>query len=176
MSHETTTPSSPSAPSAEKQALLDAFDTVLKTQAEEREGSLGEAEARRRAGASSKPLIVAATAIIFVVGACLAIVQPEWVFAPRLTPETLALKEASLRVAIANAVQHIERYRKVNARLPESLAEAEARSDGLRYDRLGTENFRVSGDNGPTHATFTSGETLTDFLGNSFQVITRRPQ
>ncbi|MGH7498523.1 MAG: hypothetical protein ACREL3_06695 [Gemmatimonadales bacterium] len=179
MSREITTPPNPSAsppPSAEKKALLDAFDTVLKSQAEERDASQRDAEARRRARASSRPLMGAATAILLMVGAYLAIVQPPWVFAPRATPETLALKEASLRVSIANAAQHVERYRKRNARLPESLAEAGARSGGLRYDRLGPENFRLAGENGPAHVTFTSGESLPDFLGNSYPIITRRPR
>lgn len=179
MSQETSTPNastpSPTSPtSVEKQALLAAFDTILKTQAEEREAGQREAEARRRARTSSRPLIGVATAVLLAVGAYLAIMQPPWVFAPRPTPESLAIQEASLRISMANVVQYIERYRRQNARLPESLDQAGARSDGVRYDHLGTASYRLVGENGPAHVTYISGETLSDFLGNSFQIVVRR--
>lgn len=178
MSQETSTPKPPGspAPSAEKRALLDAFDTVLKTQADERDASSRDAEAQRRARASSRPLMGAATLILLAVAAYLAVMRPTWVFAPRPTPETLALQEASLRVSMANAAQHVDHFRKRNARLPESLAEAGARENGIRYERVGAGGFRLAGENGPARATFNSGEELSDFLGNSFQIIARRPR
>ena len=163
--------STPPAPSAEKKALIDAFDSVLKTQAEERER---DAEERRRALAGSGPLIGIAAMILLAVGAYLAVMQPTWVFAPRPTPETVALQEASLRISMANAVQHVERFRRHTARLPATLEEAEARGNGLRYDRLGESDFRLIGENGPAHATYASGESLADFVGNSYQIIARR--
>ncbi len=159
------------APSAEKKALIDAFDSVLKTQADERHR---EAEERRRAGAGSSPLVSVATLILLAVGAYLAVMRPTWVFAPRPTPETVALREASLRVSMANAAQHVERFRKRSARLPASLEEAGTRDHGLRYDRLGATDFRLVGENGPARVRFTSGEPLADFLGNSYQIIARR--
>jgi hypothetical protein len=177
MSHDISTPKAPSPPpSAEKKALLDAFDTVLKSQAEERDASEREAEARRRSRASSRPLLATSAVILLVVGTYLAVMQPAWVFAPRPTPESLALQEASLKIAMANAAQHVERFRHRNGRLPESLAEAGARSDELNYSRLGGSSYRLVGDNGPAHATFTAEESLTDFLGNSYQIIARRPR
>jgi hypothetical protein len=176
MSQESSPPSTPTrpAPSAEKQALLEAFDTVLKTQAEEREASLREAEAHRRAKARARPLITAATVIVLGVGAYLVVVRPSWVFAPRAVPESLALKDASLRVAMASAIQHVERFQHREAHLPTSLAEAGARSTGLRFERVGDAGFRLIGENGPAHAVYNSGEELADFLGNSYQIIVRR--
>jgi hypothetical protein len=177
-SRATPAPPSAKAPaaSAEKKALLDAFDTVLKTQAEEREANLREAEARRRARASSRPLLAASALIVLGLGAYLAIAQPTWVFAPRATPETLALKEASLRIAMANVSQHLHRFQQRNGRLPDSLAEAGAHDAGLSYQRLGASAYRLVGENGPAHVTFSSDEPLTDFLGNSYQIIARRPR
>ena len=52
MTNQTDTPATPA---AQKQALLDAFDTVLKQQAEAREAELREAEARRRAQRRVRP-------------------------------------------------------------------------------------------------------------------------
>jgi hypothetical protein len=178
MSQDTSPPNAPAgpAPSVEKQALLEAFDTVLKSQADEREASRREAEARRLAKARSRPLIAAATAILFGVTGYLFVARPAWVFAPRAVPESLALKEASLRVAMASAVQHIQRFQQHEGRLPASLSEAGARSTGLRYELVGESGFRLDGESGPAHAVYSSGEELADFLGNSYQIIVRRPR
>jgi hypothetical protein len=176
MSHDTSTPKAPPPPSAEKKALLDAFDTVLKTQADERDASEREAEARRRSRASSRPLLAASTLILLAIATYLAVVQPSWVFAPRPTPESLAIQEASLKIAMANAAQHVEHFRQRNGRLPESLAEAGARGNDLNYSRFGASSYRLVGDNGPAHATLTGEESLADFLGNSYQVVARRPR
>jgi hypothetical protein len=171
MSHDTSTPKAPSPPpSAEKKALLDAFDTVLKSQAEERERDALDRRGGRR---SSRPLLAVAAGILLVIGAYLGVAQPTWVFAPRAMVESQALQEASLKVAMASTVQHVERFRQRNGRLPESLAEAGARDD-LSYSRLGASSYRLVGDNGSAHATFTADESLTDFLGNSYQIIARR--
>ena len=174
MSHDTTTSKAPPPPSAEKKALLDAFDTVLKTQAEERDATEREADARRRSRASSRPLLAASAVILLAVASYLAVLQPPWVFAPRATPESVAVQEASLKIAMANAAQHVEHYRRKNGRLPESLAEAGARSENLSYNRLGDSSYRLVGDNGSAHATLGADESLADFLGNSYQIIARR--
>lgn len=163
---------SPPPPSPEKKALLDAFDTVLKSQAEERDREL---EARRRTPAS-RPLLAAAALILLGVGSYLAILQPAWVFAPQPHPETVAVQEASLKITMATAAQHIERFRQKNGHLPESLAEAGAHGDVMSYSRLGASSFRLVGDNGAAHATFTTDQSLSDFLGNSYQIIARRPR
>lgn len=175
-SSRTPAPSSSSAPaaSAEKKALLAAFDTVLKSQAEERDASRRDAETRRRARA--RPLFAASALIVLGVGAYLAIVQPTWVFSPRPAPETLALKEASLRISMANVSQHLHRFQQRNGRLPETLAEAGAHDAGVSYQRLGASAYRLMGENGPAHVTFSSDEELAGFLGNSYQIIARRPK
>jgi hypothetical protein len=118
--------------------------------------------------------MAAAAMILLVVGAYLAVMRPPWVFAPRPTPETLAIKEASLRISMANAVQHVDRYRKRNARLPASLAEADARGTGIQYDRMGPNAFRLIGENGPARVTYTSSDSLATFVGNSYQIVAGR--
>lgn len=163
---------SPPAPSPEKKALLDAFDTVLKSQAEDRDREL---EARRTRVAS-RPFLAAAALILLGIASYLAILQPAWVFAPQAQPETVVVQEASLKIAMASAAQHVERFRQKNGHLPESLAEAGARGDVMSYSRLGASSFRLVGDNGAAHATFTAEQSLSDFLGNSYQIIARRPR
>ena len=77
MSNQTETAASPA---AQKQALLEAFDTVLKQQAEAREAELREAEARRRAQRRVRPTIAAAAVLSLVLCAYLYIERPEWIF------------------------------------------------------------------------------------------------
>jgi hypothetical protein len=173
MLHESTRPNPPTKATAAKKALLDAFDTVLKTQAEEREAELRAAEARRRDRGWSRPLVLICLAIVAFTGAYLWIERPAWVFPAPLPPESVALEEAGLRITIANAAQHVERFRQRNGRLPQSLEEARAHPSGLRYTLTGSD-YRLEGERGGLLVAFASGEPLPAFLGNSFEVISRR--
>jgi hypothetical protein len=173
MSHETARPSTPMTSTPAKKALLDAFDTVIKTQADEREAESRAAEARRRARAWSRPLVLICAAIVLLTGVYLWIERPEWVFPAPPAPESVAAEEAGLRITIANAAQHVERFRQRNARLPESLEEAGAHPLGLRYTVSGSD-YRLEGERDGLLVTFASGQPLRAFLGNSFQVISRR--
>lgn len=167
MTHETATP--------EKKALLEAFDTVLKAQAEEREAQRREAEVRRAARARSRPLLWTSTAILLFVAAYLWIEQPEWVFPARPLPESAAVQEASLRIGMANAAQHVERYRHRNGRLPPTLATAGAHDDNLSYEAAGDgSGWRLTAEYAGSRLVLTSSESLGEFLGNSFEVIARR--
>jgi hypothetical protein len=167
MTNDTATP--------EKKALLEAFDTVLKTQADEREAQRLEAEARRLARARSRPVMWVCAAVVLFVSAYLWIEQPEWVFPNRAVPESMAVKDASLRIAIANAAQHVERFRQRKGRLPATLEEAGAHGDGFTYERGGGgSGWRLTGQNGGVRLTLASADPLAKFLGNSFEIISRR--
>ena len=167
MTNETATP--------EKKALLEAFDTVLKTQADEREAERRAEEARRAARARSRPVLWACAAIVLFVGAYLWIEQPDWAFPNKPLPESAAVKDAGLRIGMANAAQHIERYRQRNGRLPATLLESGAHGAGFTYERGATgTGWKLVAQNGPVRLTLTSSEPLPRFLGNSFEVISRR--
>jgi hypothetical protein len=172
MSHQTDTPAGPA---AQKQALLEAFDTVLKQQAEAREAELREAEARRRAQRRVRPTIAAGAILAMVLCSYLYIERPEWVFPKAAAPESVAMKEASLRIGMANVAQTVERYRQRRGTLPRTLADAGTRVEGMTYEALGTDSWRLVGMNGGIELTLTSQDSLLRFLGNSFEVISRRP-
>jgi hypothetical protein len=163
-----------SSATAEKRALLEAFDTVLKSQAEERNAEQRAEEARLRARARGRPLTWLCAALMLFVGAYLWVEQPEWLFPSQQLPESVAVKEASLRIGMAGAAQHLERYRQKNGRLPATLKAAGAYDEGLDYQPVGADGWKLVGVNGPARLTLTSGEPLTRFLGNSFEVISRR--
>jgi hypothetical protein len=163
-------------PTAHKQALLEAFDTVLKQQVEAREAELREAEVRRRAGRRVRPAISVAAVLSLVLCSYLYVQRPEWLFPPAAVPESVAVKEASLRIGMANVAQHLERHRQRTGALPPNLAEAGSRVYGITYKPLGTTSWRLVGANAGIELTLTSHDSLPAFLGNSFEVISQRPR
>jgi len=158
----------------EKKALLEAFDSVLKTQAEEREARRAEHEARRRHGGSRLLMLVCTTVLVFV-GVYLYVERPDWVFPAPATPESVAVREASLRISVANAAQHVEHFRQRTGRLPSTLAEAGAHESGLDYEPASS-TYKLHADVGDVRISYDSNEPLSRFVGNSFTVISRRSQ
>ena len=173
MSQDTTTSPPNAAASPEKKALLAAFDTVLKTAAEERELERLAAEARRRNHGVSRLLLVVCTVILTFVSVYLYVERPEWIFPVASPPESPAVRQASLRISVANAAQHIERYRQQRGQLPATLGQAGANGAGISYQRTAA-GYQLEGESEGTRVSFTSGESLTRFVGNSFEVIARR--
>ena len=172
--HTDTQPAS--GPTAQKQALLEAFDTVLKQQAEAREAELREAEARRRARRRVRPSIAAAALLSLALCCYLYLERPDWLFPAPPVPESVAIKEASLRIGMANVAQHVERHRQRTGALPRTLAETGTRVEGMTYEPLGPATWRLVGDYAGLELTLTSQDSLPRFLGNSFEVISRRPR
>lgn len=168
MKHEAATP--------EKKALLEAFDSVLKRQAEEREEQARAAEAKRLAASRTRPVFWAGGAMALFLAAYLWVEKPEWLFPAPVAPESTAIKEASTRIGVANAAQHVERFRQRVGRLPATLVEAGAQVEGITYQRTGSDTWRIEGSNGPVRVSLGSSESLAKFLGNSFEVISRRPR
>ena len=171
MSQDTTTPP-PNAASPEKKALLAAFDTVIKTAAEEREMERLAAEARRRSRGASRLLLVVCAVILTFVLVYLYVERPEWIF-PVASAESPAVRQASLRISVANAAQHIERYRHQRGQLPVTLEQAGANAAGITYQRTAA-GYQLEGEGDGIRVSFTSGESLMRFIGNSFEVIARR--
>jgi hypothetical protein len=174
MSTETSGSASPST-TPQKQALLDAFDTVLKKQAEERDAERREAEARRLGRSGLRPSILLAAGFALCLSAYLYIEHPEWLFPSTTPPESVVIKEASLRIAMANAAQHVERYRQRNGSLPATLAAAGTDVEVINYQPVDS-GWRMLGSHGGIELTLTSDDQLGKFLGNSFELIARRVQ
>ena len=169
MTHDSSSPTA----SPEKKALLEAFDTVLKTKADERAMERQAEEARRRGRGTSRFLVMACTTVLLLVTAYVFVERPDWIFPSPPPPESLAVREASLRISVANAAQHVERYRKQTGQLPLTLAQAGAHGTAITYDRL-TGGYRLEAEVDEVRVTYRSGESLNRFVGNSFKVISRR--
>lgn len=176
MSQDTAPTPAGRVPSAEKQALLEAYDTVLKHQAEVRDAEVREAEARRRRRNRVRPVVSVFGAMTLVLGAYLWIERPQWLLPPTDLPESNPVKEASIRIGMANAAQHVLRYRQRHNRLPDSLAQAGAYGEGIQYVRVGDSGWRMMTRYGTDQITLRSGDQLPEFIGKSFEVIARRGQ
>ena len=166
MNQPTTNPDS-------KKALLEAFDQVLKTQADERAERL--ASRPRTGGRPTVFLLVGIFALLFV-GAYLWLEQPGWLFPAAPPPESTAVKEASLRIALANTARHVEHFRRTKGRLPAGLDEAGTTTSGIAYERRGGEEYVLYGANGAVRLTLKSTDSIPLFVGNSFVIISRRPR
>ena len=174
MTKETTGTASVPGASPQKQALLEAFDSVLKQQAENREADLREEAARRRSRNRVRPTVWAAAVLALFLCTYLYIERPEWLFPASVPPESIAIQEASLRIGMANAAQHVERYRQRRGKLPSTLLEAGTQVEGITYHPLDSTEWRLIGSHAGIELTLASREPLTRFLGNSFEVISRR--
>ena len=168
-----TTPAPSVTASPQKKALLEAFNTVLRTAAEERELQRLAAEARRRSLGASRLLILLCTMIVVFVTVYLYVERPEWAFPAPSRPESSAVRQASLRISVANAVQHVERYRQQHGTLPATLDESGATGAGITYQPT-AEGYEVAGEAGGVRVAYTAGQSLTKFIGNSFELIARR--
>ena len=157
----------------EKKALLEAFDTVLKTKADERESERQASKARRRGRGASRLLLLLCTSVLLLVGVYVFVERPDWIFPTPPAPESLAVREASLRISVANAAQHVERYRQQTGQLPVTLAQAGAHGREITYDRV-TGGYRLDAEAGEVQVTYHSDESLSRFVGNSFKLISRR--
>ena len=111
--------------------------------------------------------------VLTFVAVYLYVERPEWAFAAPTLPESPAVRQASLRISVANAAQHIERYRQQRGELPVTLEQAGANGAGISYQRTAA-GYQLEGDGDGIRVSFTSGESLTRFVGNSFEVIARR--
>ena len=176
MTKETAGPPPVPGASPQKQALLEAFDSVLKKQAEDREAEQRAEDARRRGRKRVRPVIWGAAVVALSLCVYLYVERPGWLFPASVPLESVAIQEASLRIGMANAAQHLERYRQRRGRLPRTLGEAGTEIEGITYQPLDSTEWRLVGSHGAIELTLASREPLPRFLGNSFQVISRRPR
>jgi hypothetical protein len=174
MTKETTEPAPVRGASPEKQALLEAFDSVLKQQAENREAERREEAARRRNRGRVRPTVWASAVLALFLCTYLYIERPEWLFPASAPPESVTIQEASLRIGMANVAQHVERYRQRRGKLPRTLLDAGTQVEGITYQPLDSLDWRLVGSHRGIELTLASRDPLPKFLGNSFEVISRR--
>jgi hypothetical protein len=153
--------------SPEKQALLNAYEDVLKSEAERR--AEGHARPKRRA-----PIGLIGLCILGILGGTALITQPAWLFTPPPPPESPAVRDASLRIALYITAQRLAQYRSAHGHLPATLKELNTSVPaGVAY-RRGDSTFVLQATADDVSLTLRSTDSLPLFLGRSFRVLAER--
>ena len=87
----------------------------------------------------------------------------------------MAVKEASLRIALANTARHVEHFRRAKGQLPATLEDTGMLPpSGITYEATNGDAWVLRGINGSVQLTLQSSDSLRPFVGNSFHVLARR--
>lgn len=156
----------PPEPSAEKRALLEAYEAAL-----QQPGRRASDPTPRR---SFGFLTVACVVALVAIGAWLYATRPDWVFARGAPPQSAAVREASLRLAMAAQFERIERFRDSAGHLPARLADVGSVSGNLTYTTTQFGGFVLEGADSALQLTLRSDDSLRTFVGNSYEVVSRR--
>lgn len=170
-----TTPAQQNQPSPEKQALIEAYERVLLADAEKREkdqAARPEGPPRRRL----HPVVVLSLLVLIGVSAYVGVARPAWLFERGAPTEPVSMQEASLRLAMAMQFQRIERFRAQSDRLPTTMEEAGPVMPGVRYQARHPDGFTLTGTNGAVTLTLQSTESVSAFVGNSYELIQGRAE
>jgi len=157
-------------PTPEKRALLEAYEVALKAGSEREAAAAAAPPPRRR----RSPVLILSLVLLGLTLAYLAIARPAWLAINRRIPESAEVQDASLRLGLAMQAQRIRRFQRANGRLPATLAEAGAPTEGIRYEPVPPAAFALHGENGAARLTLRSTDSLDAFVGRSFQIIQRR--
>ncbi len=153
----------------QKRALLEAAQAAVD---DAREKEL----ARRRGGSTraSRAVVTVLGLALFGIGIYLLAARPAWFFTPPPPPETLEIREASVRLMLVREVERVKRYRAEHGRFPATLAEAGSQVQGLLFETRGDSAFRLISPWGEGTIGLSSTDSVGSFLGNSLKVIVSR--
>jgi hypothetical protein len=164
-----TIPPPSGSPTPEKKALLDAYEEALKAP------RAPDAPPRRpRSDGGLHVLTLIAIAALVGLAAWLAIARPGFVFERGAPNEPRAVRDASLRLAMAMQYQRVLRYRDSTGGLPDRLTEVGPVVSGVRYEPIPPDQFTLVGENGDVVLTLRSTDQLRDFVGSAYQVLESR--
>lgn len=137
---------------------------VLKDQAER--------QARQREAAKKKPkrrLPLPIVALGLAVASLYVwVAAPSWLLPDPLPQPTAMQLQDGLRMQMYGLVVQIERYRRENGRLPDTLAEAaEDPPPDVSYAPFPPSSYRLSGQRAGTEIVYSSGEPARTLLGDA---------
>ncbi|HET7109386.1 MAG TPA: hypothetical protein VFI41_00825 [Gemmatimonadales bacterium] len=156
----------PPEPSAEKRALLKAYEAALQQPARPANGP----PPKRAVGI----LTVVSVLALLAIGAWLYAARPDWIFARGMPSQSPALREASLRLAMAMQYERIEQYRDSAGHLPARLSDLGAATGNLTYTTTQFGGFVLEGSDSTLQLTLRSDDSLRTFVGNSYEIVSRR--
>lgn len=152
-----------------KSDLLEAARAVVKERNEKAEQAAArrmQPEVRKRVGVLT---------LLGLAGLLVIVLQPSWLTGPKgLPPESPAIVDASVRLAMLREQQRVMDFLKRHGRLPANLSEAGVTLAGLGYEVLPQQEFRLFAQAGDSLLVLRSSDSMTLFLGNSLKEIKNR--
>ena len=159
----------PPPPSPEKRALIDAYQDVLKADAERRD-----LDHRPTRPTRTRPFAWVALVLALVGAGVIWFAHPDWLGLAPAPAEPPAVREASLRLAVALEAQRVIRYQREHGRLPATLAEAGAVMPGVSYQPSREGIFELNAADADIAVIYRSTGSLRAFVGNSYDVVRGR--
>lgn len=155
-------------PRESRSALLEAAQAAVAEQRSHRHRGPPAPSLRRR-------VFRALLALIVIGGGVLLVRRPAWLAGPRLPPETPAVRAATARLALVDAVSHVQAFRAATGRLPRALAEAGIRATHIGYEARGGDRFVVRLQAGDSLIVIRSDDSLEGPVAEALRVL-RRPR
>lgn len=153
----------------EKQALLEAFDDVLKADAERRaEAANAPPEPRERL---VSPVLAVGIFTLIALITSIFVTRPPWLGFPDEYVEAPVVQDASLRLAMYQARQRVEQYRRAHGSLPATLVAAGVTDPTLRMTVVSNARYVIEGGSDSVRLALRSDEPVRPFLGDAFEVV-----
>jgi hypothetical protein len=162
-------PSPAGGSSPEKQALLEAFNDVLKADADRRaEDAAAPPPPRERL---ISPVLATGLLTLVALVVSIAVTRPPWLGFAETYVEAPVVQDASLRLAIYQARQRVEQYRRVHGALPATLPIAGVNDPALRMTVVSGAQYVIEGGSDSARLALRSDEPVRPFLGDAFEVV-----
>lgn len=149
-----------------RQALLSAYKDVVESE-KQRGKSKGEA-----ARQTSNRLIALT---IVTLGLAVALSQhSKWLDPVKMPEESRQIREASLRLVMGREIHGIEAWRQAHGgALPDSADAARTTLSPFKY-QIANGQYTLTGSNGDITLSYQSSESLSTFLGQSYEIVRNR--
>lgn len=112
--------------------------------------------------------------IIMVVAGTLLLWRPPWIAGPSLPRETPAVREASVTMALVQAISSIKAYRTANGRLPARLQDAGVNNPAITFRPAANGEFTVASPGADSLITLRSTDSLPARVIAAIRTLQRR--
>ncbi len=153
---------------SDRRALLEAYKDVVKSESDRR----GPGGAARGKPPKRRTALLVTLAVVLLIAFFL---RDEWLVSTKFPPETAEVREASLKLVTARQARRIELYQASHdGALPEPVTLAGDLSIGMSYTPTGTGHYILTMKEGEDSVTYSSTDSISTFVGNSYDIIRRR--
>lgn len=152
-----------------KEALLDAAQNALESEAELQRARNREPKHRRR-----RRVLPGVFALTVAISLYALLTHPAWLQTPPLPSDPPAVQEANLRIVMYTQAMRVETFVAQYGRLPATLSEAHAAAESTWLEPLEGNAFALHGTIDSVELTLRSTDVFRDFLGDSFEVLAAR--